>query len=114
MAIELDDRELLRLYLDDLPHPETGDVFFRDDQLDRLVTDTTDLYGAAAMGWRIKAARVVEWFNVDLDGAELSMGQAFRHAMDMAKAFGNESSGEIRSVKMDSEFIITSVESEMT
>lgn len=113
MVAELDDRELLRYYLDDLPQPETADVFFRDDHLDRFIADSTDLYGAAAMGWRIKAARVAEWFNVDLDGAEMSMGQAFRHALDMARAYSNESSGEIRSVKMDSEFIIPSSESEL-
>lgn len=114
MTVELDDHELLRLYLDDLPNPETGDVFFRDDHLDRLIADTSDIFGAAAAGWRIKAARVVEWVNVDLDGAEMSLGQAFRHAIDMSRTFSNESTGEIRSVKMDSEFTTTDVDSEMT
>jgi len=114
MAIELDDLELLRLYLDDLPEPETGDVFFRDDQLERFISESADIYGAAAIGWRVKAARVVEWFNVDIDGAEMSMGQAFRHAMDMAKVFRDESTGELTFPKLDSEFQIASVDSEFS
>lgn len=114
MAIELDDHELLRLYLDDLPDSDTGNVFFRDDHLDRLIAESNDLYGAAAAGWRIKAARVVEWFNVDIDGAEMSLGQAFRHAMDMAKVFRDESTGELTFPKLDSEFQIASEESEMS
>lgn len=112
MAIELDDLELLRLYLDDSTDSE-GNTFFRDDHLAKLIADNVDLYAAAAMGWRIKAARVVEWFNVDLGDAQMSMGQAFRHAIDMAREFQNQSAGEIFSVKLDTEFLRDTSESEM-
>lgn len=113
MAQELDDFELLRLYLDDLANPDTGDVFFQDYQLQKLIDETVDLFGAAASGWRIKAARVAEWYNVTVDGAEFTRNQAFRHALEMARSYQNESAGEFRSVKLDNEFVQDDSESEM-
>lgn len=113
MAYELDDFELLRLYLDDMPQGDEATVFFKDYQLQRLIDSTVDLYGAAASGWRIKASRVAEWYNVTVDGAELTRNQAFRHALEMARAYSNESSGEFRSVKLDNDFVQSDSESEM-
>jgi hypothetical protein len=107
MAEELDDFELLRLYLDDLVDQHTGHVFFQDYQLQKLIDSTADLMGAASRGWRIKAARVAEWYNITVDGAEMTRSQAFRHAMEMARIYQNESAGELRSVKLDNEFVIT-------
>ena len=113
MVEELDDFELLRLYLDDLPRGDEGDTFFQDYQLQALIDATVDLFGAAASGWRIKAARVAEWYNVTIDGAEMTRAQAFRHALEMARSYQNESAGEFRSVKLDNEFIIdTTTESD--
>lgn len=112
---ELDKLELLRLYLDDEANPQVnqGQTLFQDYQLTGLLDEAgDDVNLAAARGWRIKAARVAEWYNVSLDGAELTRGQAFRHALDMAKAYQNESSGEIISVKMDTEFTTATGESE--
>jgi hypothetical protein len=113
MSEELDDLELMRLYLDDLPNPTDGKVFFQDYQLQKLIDINVDLYGAAAAGWRIKASRVSEWYNVNLDGAALTRSQAFNHAIQMARVYRDESSGEIFSVKLDNEFDTSDEESEM-
>lgn len=111
--MELSDLELLRLYIDDLPEEATGDVFLGDEVLTRLIDESVDLFGAAAKAWKIKAARVSEWYNVSADGTELSRNQAFRHAIDMARTYANESAGEIVSVRMDTGFIADPDEAEM-
>lgn len=109
MTAEMGDLELLRLYAAD---PLNGSELFQDHELQKMIDDATDVAGAAATAWRIKASRVAEWYNVSLDGAELSRGQIFRHCMDMADHYSGLSSGQIVSVPMSTDYRSDSEEAE--
>lgn len=85
--------ELLRLYLDDR---DTGDrtLIFEDPELAQLLgLFDDDVHAAAAQGWAVKAGRVSQWYQVNLDGAFLSREQVFQHCMDMVKFHEGHSTG---------------------
>lgn len=109
---DLGDLELLRLYLADPLGGLNGGELFKDHELERFLSDASDVAGAAATGWRIKASRVAEWYNVSLDGSELSRGQVYRHCIDQADHFSGISSGVITSVKMSTDYQSNTEESE--
>lgn len=100
---------LLRLYVAD---PGGKDEFFHDDVLDTLFSNNeNNLFAAASEAWRIKAARVADWYAVNLDGAFLSRQQAWEHCMAMVDHYGNLSGGAgnaagavLTNVGMDSGF----------
>lgn len=94
-----EDIELLRLYIGDTADPP----FLSDPQLESLINRTVDLSAAAAEGWRIKAARVAEWYDVNIDGRGLSRSQVLRHCNNMVRLYADASGGEIVSVKMSTE-----------
>lgn len=75
---------LLRLYLND----ETAPYVFDDPTLQDILDRAEGEVGAAAgEGWRIKAGKVAEWYDVELDGSALSRGQVAKHCLDMASFY---------------------------
>lgn len=93
---------LLRLYIAD---PPNQDEVLHDQDLEGLLADNNDdVSAAAADGWRIKAARVAEWYQVNIDGRFLSRDQVFNHCIAMAKHFEESGGGQLTNAKMDSEF----------
>lgn len=61
-------------------------------------TPTYNLNGAAAEGWRWKAARASELHSSDLDGDRMSADQVFEHCMRMVKLYSRSAaSPQIRS-----------------
>jgi len=98
------DIALLRLYISD---PPGNNEFLHDSDLQILLDNNDDgVEAAAADGWRIKAARVAEWYQMTLDGAFLDRGQVFEHCMAMAKHFEETGGGSLTNVRMDSEYRI--------
>lgn len=98
--VEIDE---LRLMVGDPKKNANGDViepFFSDTYLGTWVDKPEDLEYAASKLWGIKAANVADWYTTNIDGAFLSRGEAFDHAMKMqAKYWGDsESASTITSV----------------
>jgi hypothetical protein len=92
MAILTDsDRALLRLYLND---PAGANQVLDDETLDKIYEEAGEtVAGAAGRGWRIKAARVHDWYMVNLDGAFLNRDQVFKHCIMMAETFEAQGGG---------------------
>ena len=78
------DRALIRLYTDD---PSGPDEVMHDTDLDALWDLTENVEGATAKVWRIKAAKVSDWFLANVDGAFLSRDQVFAHCITMAEFY---------------------------
>ena len=97
----MSDRDLLRLYIDDL---EDGNEFFKNDTLDGILTDAgDDTHLAAARCWQIKAARVSDWYLSQTDGSLLARNQVFDHCKAMVDFHLNLSPGELVNVQLDSQ-----------
>ena len=103
------DIALLRLYLAD---PAGAKEVFTDGKLQILLDKTEDVNAAAAEGWRIKAGSVAEWYQMSVDGATLSRDQVFEHCIKMAEHYEGLGGGNLTNVRMDSEFVIASSDSE--
>lgn len=99
MAILADEsRALLRMYLHD---PSGADEVLDNDTLDLIYTETGEtLEAAAARGWRIKAARVHEWYMVNLDGAFLNRDQVFKHCIMMAETYERAGGAELSNIQL--------------
>lgn len=75
----------LRLFIDD---PAGNTQFLDDSVLNVFIEDNEgDLSLAASQLWKIKAARVSEWYTTNLDGSFLSRDQVFTHCMQMSQQF---------------------------
>lgn len=86
----------LRLFIDD---PAGNDEFFTNETLAVFITDAQDdLSAAAAELWKVKAARVSEWYTVNMDGNFMSREQVFDHCMKMSASYAN--SGSITNVAL--------------
>lgn len=95
----LSDIQLLRLYLSD---PSREDEVFTSTKLqDILDRNSGDVNGAAADGWRVKAATVHDWYLSQTDGSLLSRQQVFDHCMSMVEHFSKRSSSDMVSVALD-------------
>jgi hypothetical protein len=104
--------ELLRLYLAD---PAGANEVFTDAKLQTLLDNKeADVGAAAAEGWRIKAASVADWYQMNIDGAFLSRDQVWEHCMKMAAHFDGRSGGNLANIGMDSGFTLTEAESEFS
>lgn len=80
-----EDRALLRLYIAD---PASPSAALSDDELDGLnEVAGGSLEGTAARAWRIKAARVADWYLANVDGSFLSRDQVFDHCLKMAQYY---------------------------
>lgn len=84
MATEAELRTL-RLYVDD----KAGqDQFFDDSTLQQFIFDAGgDLNNAAASLWKVKAARVTEWYTVNMDGNFMTRGEVFDHCLKMSQSY---------------------------
>jgi hypothetical protein len=91
-VLSAQDKELLRLYLND---PAGASEVFTDVVLQRLYDDSGSLEACAAKGWRIKAATVYEWYLANIDGSFLSRDQVFSHCIKMAETFERSEGGSI-------------------
>jgi hypothetical protein len=107
---------LLRLYLADPVTDRRGQEitpFFDDPTLNDLLDRVGgDEYAAASEGWRIKAADVAGWVNVDVDNSSFSLSDAHKHAMDMVEMYESlsASSGEFVSVSMKTDYNTSELE----
>lgn len=91
------DQELLRLYLND---PSGENQVFTLRTLQRLYDDAGSLGGAAAAGWRIKAATVHDWYLANVDGSFLSRDQVFTHCIAMAEMYDKSGGSQTESVSV--------------
>lgn len=104
-------RALLRLYIDD---PENGGEFFDNGTLDTLISAASDdLHVAASRAWGIKAARVNDWYLVQVDGALFSRQQVFEHCMSMVDFHEKRSEASIVSVRMSTGSELTSSDDDL-
>lgn len=79
--------EQVRLYIND---PGGATEFLEDSQIGMFIdAQDGDLNRAASELWKVKAARVSEWYLVNIDGAFLSRDQAFDHAMKMSATYAS-------------------------
>jgi hypothetical protein len=63
---------------------------FTDAQVQDFLTQSdNDLTAAAALGWRAKAAVLVDLVDVSEGNASRALGQAHLHAMKMAEFYGS-------------------------
>jgi len=80
----------LRLFIDD---PSGNDEFFTNETLAAFIADVDDdLSAAASELWKVKAARVSEWYTVNMDGNFMSRDQVFSHCMKMSESYANSGS----------------------
>jgi hypothetical protein len=80
----------LRLFIDD---PAGNDQLFDDPDLGAFITDAgDDLSQAASELWKVKAARVSEWYTVNMDGNFMSRDQVFAHCLKMSESYANSGS----------------------
>lgn len=94
------DLELLRLYVDDIDDG-THELFLQDNDLEAILDSVTDdVHAAAVKIWLMKAARVNEWYQANIDGSYLSRDQVFDHCTKMADYHKQYASGQIISVEM--------------
>ncbi len=49
-----------------------------------------DLYGAAARGWELKAAKIATDYDYSIEGGTWNRSQAYRHALEMAAMHGGQ------------------------
>ena len=85
--------------------PARSDQLFDNSDLDAFLEDNEgDVYLSAADGWRVKAARVSEWYNTGLDGSFLNRSQAFDHAMKMVTHYQEEGRGALKSILLDTDY----------
>lgn len=96
-ALSVQDKELLRLYLND---PAGASEVFTDAMLQRLYDEAGSLEACAATGWRVKAATVHDWYLVNIDGGFLSRDQVFNHCIKMAETFESSKGGMSQSVEV--------------
>jgi hypothetical protein len=97
------DIALLRLYLSD---PAGAKEVFTDEKLQTLLDNADgDVNSATGAGWRIKAASVADWYQMNVDGAFLSRDQVWFHCIRLAEYYEKISGGSLVNVKMDSGFI---------
>lgn len=81
-----DQIKTVRKFIND---PAGTDQFLDDDFIGDLIDGQEgDLNAAASDLWKVKAARVSEWYLVNIDGAFMSRGEAFDHAMKMSEVYG--------------------------
>lgn len=80
----------LRLFIDD---PAGNNQFLEDSVLSGFIADADDdLSAAASELWKVKAARVSEWYTVNMDGNFMSRDQVFAHCMKMSESYANSGS----------------------
>jgi len=85
MATLTDDQiALIRMYTDDSAGP---DEVVHDPELRGLWDLLESVEGVAARVWRIKAAKVSEWYLTNVDGSFLSRNQVFDHCIAMAEYY---------------------------
>lgn len=76
---------MLRKFIND---PAGATQMFDNDELDLFIDNRDgDLNLAASDIWRVKAGRVSEWYLVNIDGAFMSRGEAFDHAIKMSETY---------------------------
>lgn len=86
----------LRLFIDD---PAGNSELFENSVLAGFIDDAADdLSAAASELWKVKAARVSEWYTVNMDGNFMSRDQVFAHCMKMSESYAN--SGSITNVQL--------------
>jgi len=107
----MENESLLRLYLADPTTDADGNEiqpFLSTPELEQLLAGADDdIYGAAAEGWRIKAARAVELVNSTTDNSTFSLSDIHKHCMLMVDHFSDLSPGggvgaQLVNVKLDS------------
>lgn len=77
----------LRLYTD-IP---AGSEQFLDDTVLQGFFDAADedINRAAAEIWKVKAARVNEWYTVNMDGNFMTRGEVFEHCLKMSALYAS-------------------------
>ena len=70
------------------------EIFSRPDAIDEAKT-IFDLNGAAAEGWRWKAAKAAELISVDLDGERMSSNQLFEHCQQMVRTYAKRRTASV-------------------
>lgn len=77
----------LRLYTD---IPAGSDQFLDDSDL-QVFFDAADgdVNRAAAEIWKVKAARVNEWYTVNMDGNFMTRGEVFEHCLKMSTLYAS-------------------------
>lgn len=75
----------LRLYVDD----PAGDSQFLDDSVLLTFIEAAggSLNNAASEIWKVKAARVNEWYTVNMDGNFMTRGEVFDHCLKMSASY---------------------------
>ena len=87
MTVTPEELTRVRLYIND---PAGATQFLDDDVLEGFITESAgDLNRAASELWKLKAARVSEWYLVNIDGAFMSRDQAFDHALKMSTFYAS-------------------------
>jgi hypothetical protein len=92
------DLDLVRLYV---AEPRGDGEKFSDPTLQEIIDGNGgDLAAAASAVWLIKAGNVAFYYAVNLDSANLNLGQIFTHCQAMAKYYRDQSGAELINVGM--------------
>lgn len=86
----LTDAERLRALLSD---EDPDNYVVSEDQIDDLLSESSDLERAALGGWRIKAAYYSKLVDITEGNASRKMSQLFDHAQDMIKSYSGSRGG---------------------
>ena len=86
----LTEAERLRALLNDV---DPDNPVITDDQINDLLSETSDLERAALGGWRIKAAYYADLIDITEGNASRKMSQLHAHAMAMIKSYSQSRGG---------------------